>query len=82
MTDYRGPHMAAAADVGAGARPDRSGIKSGSQREPENVVSVVDGDPAADGAVLLTKMSLDSIDTAAMYLINVIDRLQEDPHEP
>ena len=37
---------------------------------------------AADGAVLLTKMSLDSIDTAAIYLINVIDRLQEDPHEP
>lgn len=76
-----GPHLTALR-TWAQARGLSVQTSSGSQREPENVVSVVDGDPAADGAVLLTKMSLDSVDTAAMYLINVIDRLQEDPHEP
>jgi hypothetical protein len=47
---------------------------SGSQREPENVVAVKFG--GGFGTTLLSRSSLDSIDTAAMYLVNVIDRLR------
>lgn len=76
MTDD-GPNLKALR-TWAQARGLEVSTSKGTQREPENVVSISD-----EGRVLLmTKQSLDSIDTAAMYLINVIDRLQEDPHEP
>lgn len=80
MTDYRGPHFKAL-QTWAQARGLTVQASNGSQREPEHVVSLVDGDPAADGAVLLTKTSLDSIDTAALYLIDVIERLREEPRD-
>lgn len=47
---------------------------SGTQREPENVVAVKFGE--GFGTTLLSRSSLDSIDTAAMYLVNLIDRLR------
>ena len=47
----------------------------GTQQEPENVVAVVDTN---GGYLLLRAMSLDSIDTAASYVIDIIDRLRLD----
>lgn len=60
----------------AEARGLRVRTSSGTQREPENVVSLQgSGEGAHPMPTLLSRSSMDSIETAAMYVLNTLERL-------
>lgn len=64
------------------AKPKGLDVRStiGNQREPEHIVSVVS--PGSPPPPLISRSSLDNIDTAAMYLLNTLERLGVDVRSP
>lgn len=52
---------------------------AGDQHEPEHIVAVAN---PGGGVVILSRTSMDSIDTAAMYLFNTLQRLGVDLDQP